>query len=127
MKNPSMIYRVPFSGSLNNRDSLALEKPQRLTMFNPNLLAPNPTPLGRDKALPQEGRTSVVGSERNRAHDWEAHPDGCGRGWRKERHIPITGREGLLSAPVLLKVPGNKLPMTKPQSALVHKLIYTKV
>ena len=45
----------------------------------------------------------------------------------EKRHIPITGREGLLSAPVLLKVPGNRLPMTKPQSALVHKLIYTKV
>ena len=58
----SMIYSVPFSGSLNNRDVLALERPQRLTMFNPNLLAPNPTPLGRDKALPRKAGPLPVSS-----------------------------------------------------------------
>ena len=90
--------------------------------LTPLLLAETRLSPGRQDLYP-----SVVGSERNRAQDWEAHPDGCGRGWRKERQIPITGREGLLSAPVLLKVPGNRLPMTKPHPALVHKLIYTKV
>ena len=127
MKNSSMIYSVPFSGSLNNRDSLALERPQRLTMFNPNLLAPNPTPLDRDKALPQEGRTSTR---------LQKGVKGTG---------PMTGRHTQMGVDVggekrdtsqsqaerdysmLLKVPGKRPPTTKPQPALVHKLIYTKV